>query len=149
MEKKLEIISRGITLKKKGMLLSDFLQYLFLFPIQIIAKYAFRKYLLKIVNSPDMTNEEIICLLDKSFKVNEKCNGCGICSQICPVNNIKMINNKPKWLNHCETCLACYHWCPNRAIKGGVAPTNEYYYHHPDVKISDIMKQKQPDNNKM
>ena len=92
-KKKLGIISRNINLKKRGMLLSDFLGYLLLFPIQIIAKIAFRKYLVKSFNSSNKSNEELIYLLDKSFRINENCNGCGICSQVCPVTNITITNN--------------------------------------------------------
>jgi ferredoxin/flavodoxin len=140
-KKKVEAISMNIKLKKRGMLLSDFIGYLLLIPVHILAEIAFRNYLVKISNSPNKSNDELIYLLDKSFKINENCNGCGVCSQVCPVTNITMTNNKPVWLHHCETCLACYHWCPNKAIKGDITPKGEYYYHHPDIKISDIIKQ--------
>jgi ferredoxin/flavodoxin len=141
-QKKLGIISKNILLKQKGMLLSDRLAYFVLYPIQMIAKSAFRKYLVKISGSTDLPTEDLIYQLDKSYYTNEKCNGCGICSQVCPVNNIQIGDNKPVWLNHCETCLACYHWCPNKAIHGGITPPKDYYYQHPDIKVSDIMKQK-------
>ena len=83
--------------------------------------------------------ENLIRLADKSFEVNDHCTGCGTCSQICPVNNIKIINNKPEWQHHCENCYACYVWCPNDAIQGEIVAYNKKY-HHPDVKISDMMK---------
>lgn len=146
-KKKLEIISKNISLQKKGMLLSDILAHLILFPITMIAKFAFRKYLEKTFDSSDLPNEKLIYMLDKSFNTNEKCNGCGICSQVCPVNNIKIIDNMPIWLNLCENCLACYHWCPKKAIHRRITPTKEYYYQHPDIKISDIMNQKHIDKN--
>jgi ferredoxin len=41
------------------------------------------------------------------FVTDGKCNGCGICQRICPVDNIAMIDNKPAWLDHCEGCFAC------------------------------------------
>jgi ferredoxin len=48
---------------------------------------------------------ELIPLADRSFQCNEKCNGCGICTRGCPVNNIKMVENRPFWQHHCENCL--------------------------------------------
>jgi Pyruvate/2-oxoacid:ferredoxin oxidoreductase delta subunit len=41
----------------------------------------------------------------RSFQYDEKCNGCGICTRVCPVNNIKMVENRPVWQRHCENCL--------------------------------------------
>src|SRR4030042_1140224 len=33
--------------------------------------------------------------MDKKFRADEKCNNCGICSQVCPAANIEMTNGKP------------------------------------------------------
>ena len=77
------------------------------------------------------------------FASNEKCDGCGICKKICPVNNIEIINNKPSWLNlNCIGCFACLHWCPKDAIQLGRTNIKIKNYHHPDVKISDILVNK-------
>lgn len=81
--------------------------------------------------------DKIILCTDNSYSVNEKCNGCGICEKVCPVDNIKMTENKPAWQNHCENCLACYNWCPQHAITGGI-PGN-YHYLNPNVRISDFV----------
>ncbi|WFR58809.1 EFR1 family ferrodoxin [Anaerocolumna sp. AGMB13025] len=35
--------------------------------------------------------------MGKNFWTDVKCNGCGICSQVCPANNITMKNGKPNW----------------------------------------------------
>ncbi len=70
---------------------------------------------------------------------NNKCNGCGICKKICPVNNIEMVDNKPKWFEHCVLCFACLQWCPKEAINAGSITEGMPRYHHPDVKISDII----------
>ena len=55
--------------------------------------------------------------LDKNFWVDEKCNSCGICGQVCPTQNVEMTNGKPAWLHRCEQCLACLQWCPQEAIQ--------------------------------
>ncbi|MEI6101514.1 MAG: EFR1 family ferrodoxin, partial [Eubacteriales bacterium] len=73
-----------------------------------------------------------------ALKANENCVGCGICSKICPVNNIELIEEKPAWGDHCTGCLGCFHWCPNNAIQFGQIKLNVRKYHHPDVKISDM-----------
>ncbi|MGZ7070620.1 MAG: 4Fe-4S dicluster domain-containing protein, partial [Methanobacterium sp.] len=67
------------------------------------------------------------------------CKGCSTCSKVCPVRNIKMVDDNPVWKHHCENCLACIKWCPQNAIHGyGELPRG---YHHPDVRISDMLKQ--------
>ena len=96
------------------------------------------------VKANDKSNysfQELISLADNSFEINENCNGCGICARVCPVNNIIMKNDKPEWQHHCETCYSCYVWCPQDAIHGEIVRYNKKY-HHPEVKLSDMIKQK-------
>lgn len=48
----------------------------------------------------------------------EKCNKCGTCVDLCPINNIRMEDSEyPKNLMHCQYCLRCVSFCPKRAIK--------------------------------
>lgn len=77
--------------------------------------------------------------MDKQFTADSNCNGCGVCEQVCPVNNIKMNEHRPAWQHHCEQCFACLHWCPTQAIQYGKHTAGRTRYHHPDVKIRDIM----------
>ena len=62
-------------------------------------------------------------ITDKPFHVNtEKCVKCGICANVCPVNDIKGgFGNIPQWKHQdiCLTCFACYHHCPHHAIEYG------------------------------
>lgn len=55
----------------------------------------------------------------KSFRVTDKCSGCGKCVQRCPLNNIKLTNGKPVWDDQCTHCMACIAGCPNEAIEYG------------------------------
>ena len=84
-----------------------------------------------------------------TFISDEKCDGCGICMRICPMDNIEIIDNRPSWSDHCVMCFACLQWCPKESIQAGSITINMKRYHHPDVKISDIMKQKETFRNKL
>jgi ferredoxin len=75
---------------------------------------------------------------DKNFYVNDKCNGCGICQKICPVNNIEIKSSSPFWKHHCELCMACLNWCPQEAIEFGKKTCGKKRYHHPSVMINDF-----------
>lgn len=44
------------------------------------------------------------------------CIGCGLCSKICPLNNITMKDGKPVPHNHCTKCYRCISHCPKKAI---------------------------------
>lgn len=54
--------------------------------------------------------------LDKRFSVNSRCNKCGTCRDVCPVQNVKITTESPVFLHHCEMCFACINWCPQNAI---------------------------------
>ena len=77
-----------------------------------------------------------------AFTTDNICDGCGICERICPVNNIEIVSSKPIWSNHCAGCFACFHWCLKEAISLGGFNMNIKTYHHPDVKISDLIRGK-------
>ena len=78
--------------------------------------------------------------LRKRFRSTDKCNGCGICEKICPVGNITRADKKVSWGNKCTQCLACFHWCPQTAIEIGNKSASIARYHHPDIKLSDMIK---------
>ncbi|MDY6865602.1 MAG: EFR1 family ferrodoxin [Halobacteriota archaeon] len=107
-----------------------------------LLKSQYKKHLIKLsALEKNAKVEEAIYKADRTFSINKKCNGCGTCQEICPVNNIKIINEKPQWQNRCENCLACYNWCPQKAIYGPLVEHN-YYYHHPMIKMKDLLYQK-------
>jgi ferredoxin len=86
---------------------------------------------------------ELIPLTDKSISVDANCTGCGICADVCPVENIKLIEGKPQWRHRCEMCLACDEWCPRKAIHHWCKSIGKDY-HHPGVTIADMISARGP-----
>lgn len=139
-KKKLEIIGENVNARKDSRLETRSLPAKVIFAplLFILIKPEFQKRYEKLSRSSHRPFNELIPLSDRSFRYDGKCNGCGICSRVCPVNNIEMADKKPVWQHHCENCLACYVWCPQEAIYGDIVSYNERY-HHPDIKLSDLL----------
>ncbi|PRR69117.1 EFR1 family ferrodoxin [Clostridium thermopalmarium] len=58
-------------------------------------------------------------LVAKDFYTTDACVGCRICEKVCPLNNIKVVDKKPKWGENCTHCMACISKCPKKAIEYG------------------------------
>ena len=76
--------------------------------------------------------------LDKDFHVTEQCNHCGLCTKICPVNNITLTAEGPDWQHRCTQCLACLHACPQKAIELGQKTVGKQRYRHPEVEAREL-----------
>ena len=63
------------------------------------------------------------------FYVKENCNGCATCKKLCPLNNIELVDNKPKWNNRCTQCMACIGGCPLNAIEYKKITQNKVRYY--------------------
>lgn len=67
----------------------------------------------------------------RNFKVYDNCNGCQLCSKICPTKSITLVDKKPKWASTCEQCMRCVNLCPNESIYqsfgGGTKGKNRYF----------------------
>ena len=53
------------------------------------------------------------------FSVDNNCNSCGLCTKVCPFENIELYKGKPMWHQHCTKCMACICRCPKEAIQYG------------------------------
>jgi ferredoxin len=139
-KKKLEIISRYIASGRTGKFENPTIMNLIMIPFIRAGKKKTRELYSKLANTSDLPYDELIHFSDRSFIVNDECNGCGICKRICPANDIDIINNRPVWRNRCESCLACVNWCPKKAITGSIVSINKVPtgYHHPELKISNM-----------
>ena len=53
----------------------------------------------------------------KGFYSTDKCISCGKCAKLCPLNNINIVDGRPKWGANCTHCMACICGCPVQAIE--------------------------------
>ena len=88
-----------------------------------------------------------------------KCIGCGLCSKLCPTQNIKAAAGaqvfspceaenetaeravtffRPGFSNKCQQCFACVHWCPKQAIQYTESTRGRKRYHNPKVGVEEI-----------
>lgn len=70
----------------------------------------------------------------KNFKANRECIGCGICADNCPMDVIKMVNERPVWNPNanCILCLKCISHCPVNAIDYGDKTVGKARYKLPE-----------------
>jgi formate hydrogenlyase subunit 6/NADH:ubiquinone oxidoreductase subunit I/flavodoxin len=138
-KKKLEAICEYVNARKEGKFETrGLIRKILLAPLRAFEKPIFKYRYRRLAGTSKNSFSELIPLADASFRTRERCTGCGICAQVCPVNNIKMVDGKPIWLHHCETCYGCYGWCPNNAIYGEIVAYNDWY-HNPEVQLSEML----------
>lgn len=68
---------------------------------------------------------------DKKFFASDTCISCGACEDICPMDNIELVDEKPKWFGNCTHCMACIAYCPTRSIEYGKETKNQIRYTFP------------------
>jgi MinD superfamily P-loop ATPase len=78
--------------------------------------------------------------MDRSFRLDDKCNHCGICGKVCPAQNISLQEGKPAWSQRCEQCFACLQGCPQESIQYGKKTVRYARYHHPDIQLKDVLE---------
>lgn len=97
---------------------------------------------------------------DSKFTISEDCIACGLCSKVCPCQNIVMKHQHPTFQSHCSQCMACVCYCPKRAIGFKIEeedlkqiqnrrvpvikimglPKNRKRYHNPYISAADLSK---------
>ena len=76
------------------------------------------------------------------LRVTEDCVGCGICQQVCPSGSIRVENGRAVHTpGRCQTCLACIHACPHRAIQLTVPEKNpQARYRNEHISLQEIIQ---------
>jgi len=94
--------------------------------------------LTKIFNSINKNFVEKVSNMDNNFTVNNNCINCGICEKVCPVKNIEIVEKKPQYKHHCEQCVACIQFCPQRAINYSNVTQNRRRYTNPEINYNEL-----------
>ncbi len=58
-------------------------------------------------------------IFGRQLKVNDNCINCGWCEELCPLDNIKILDGEHHFGNNCVICLKCVYGCPQHAILPG------------------------------
>lgn len=74
----------------------------------------------------------------KKFKVNDRCNQCGTCVQVCPRKNV-VLAEKPAFGERCIFCLACIQLCPQKAIQIKNEANPEERYKNETISLKEII----------
>ena len=80
--------------------------------------------------------------LGSKFYCLEQCSLCSQCVNICPVDNIIILDNKVFWGSKCEQCMACIQWCPQKAITHPALKKKRQRYTHPNVSVQQLQRGK-------
>ena len=76
------------------------------------------------------------------IQIKEGCIGCGICQKVCPSGSIRMENSKAVHIpGNCQSCLACVHHCPQKAIVLSIPEKNpDARYRNEHISLQEIME---------
>ena len=81
-------------------------------------------------------------LFQNLYRVNDDCIQCGICTKVCPAGCINLDNGKVVYnMRNCQTCMACIHNCPKKAIQLNMPEKNpKARYRNDKVKLQEIIE---------
>lgn len=74
----------------------------------------------------------------KEYTVTEDCSGCGVCQNVCPVDNIILKEGRPVFQRNCISCLSCIQNCPKTAIHMS-SEKNEERFRNKHVSLQEIV----------
>ena len=76
------------------------------------------------------------------LRVTDACVGCEICQKVCPSGSIHMENGRAVHVpGNCQTCLACAHACPQKAIGLTIPEKNpNARYRNEHIRLQEIIE---------
>lgn len=76
------------------------------------------------------------------YKINNDCIQCGICTEVCPAGCISLQDGKVSYnMKNCQTCMACIHNCPKKAIQLNIPEKNPLArYRNENVELKEIIE---------
>lgn len=109
-----------------------------------------KEFHMKTTRLDEMIHQRYLDMLRKNplpvekglFYIDENCIGCGICSKVCPMGILNVINHHACFLSSkdCQMCLSCIHHCPEKAIHMKIREKNEKArYSNENIRLSEIV----------
>ncbi|WP_195282393.1 EFR1 family ferrodoxin [Harryflintia acetispora] len=79
------------------------------------------------------------------YHVTDACIGCGICVKVCPTGCLELVAGKAVHrAEGCQTCMACIHHCPQKAIGLNVPePNPNARYRNEHITLEEIIRANQ------
>lgn len=76
------------------------------------------------------------------LRVTDACVGCGICEKVCPSASVQVSDGKALHIpGNCQTCLACAHACPQKAICLTIPEVNpDARYRNEHISLQEIIE---------
>jgi ferredoxin/flavodoxin len=65
------------------------------------------------------------------LRADARCKGCGLCVQICPVENVELQDGHARFAGHCALCMRCIHACPQEAVQIGRITVDKFRWKGP------------------
>ena len=104
-------------------------------PVSETDRIAHRKFLDRMNQLPGDAWQHLV-------RIGDGCTGCGICQRVCPSASIRLVEGRAVHLpGNCQTCLACVHACPQKAIGLSVPEKNpQARYRNEHISLQEIIQ---------
>ncbi len=79
--------------------------------------------------------------IKKTVSIDDTCIKCGVCTKVCPVNNISLDTESSEisFANKCFSCYACIQNCPSNAIHIK-SERDGSRFRNSNIKLQEIIK---------